>query len=218
MPVILEDRPIEKVKEEVIDILVHNYSHGFISAQAFERRLDVVIESTSHQEMVKQIEDLDDVPDETIRRHKEQQFSVNYHDTVVQDSEFMISVFGGAERSGQWAVPKTITVVSIFGGADIDFTDARFSSPNVTIKMFGLFSGDNIYVPENVNVVSKVFCIFGGVSNKSPSIGPRHAPTITIEGWAIFTGIDIKVRTTMKEKFVAFANQMKSMFDTRKSG
>lgn len=216
MPVKLEDRPIEKVKEEVIDVLVHNYSHGFISSEAFERRLDVVIETTSHHEMVKQIEDLDDAPDATIKRHKDQQFSVNYHDEATDESDTIVNIFGGSDRTGHWTVPKTITVISIFGGADIDFTDARFTSPNVTVKIFGIFSGDNIFVPENVNVVSKVFCVFGGVNNKAPSIASRQAPTITIEGLALFTGIDIKVKTTMKEKFVAFANQMKTMFDSRK--
>ena len=74
------------------------------------------------------------------------------------------------------------------------------------------FSTHNIYIPENVNVVSKAFCIFGGIDSKAPSIADRHAPTITIEGLVIFGGIDIKVKKTIKEKFVEFADNLKSMF------
>ena len=48
MTVKLEDRPLEQVKEEVIDVLVYNYSHSVISSEAFERRLDAVIATSSH--------------------------------------------------------------------------------------------------------------------------------------------------------------------------
>ena len=77
---------------------------------------------------------------------------------------------------------QCLEIITIFGGADIDFTDAIFTTPNVTIKILCLFGGDNIYVPENINVVSKAFCILGGINNKAPSIASRQAPTLTIEG------------------------------------
>ena len=214
MPVKLEDRPIETVKEEVIDILVHNYSHGYISNDAFERRLDAVIETTSHQVMMDQIVDLESTPDETIKNHKQQQFSVNYNDEAAEDSDTIVSILGGNDRSGQWVVPKTIRVISILGGANIDFTDARFNSPNVKVQILSVLGGDNIYVPENVNVVSKAFCVLGSIDNSAPSIASRQAPTITIEGLILFSGLDIKIKTTIKEKFMAFANQMKMMFDS----
>ncbi len=38
MAVNIEDRPINKVREEVIDQLIMNYSHGELSHEAFERR------------------------------------------------------------------------------------------------------------------------------------------------------------------------------------
>lgn len=214
MPVILEDRPIETVKEEVIDVLVHNFSHGYISNEAFERRLDTVIETKSHQTMMDQIADLESTPDETIKKHKEQQFSVNYNEEIAEESDSIVSILGSNDRSGQWVVPKTIRIISILGGSNIDFTDARFNSPNVKVQILSILGGDNIYVPENVNVVSKAFCVLGSIDNSAPSIASRHAPTITIEGLILFSGLDIKIKTTVKEKFIAFANQMKAMFDT----
>jgi hypothetical protein len=215
MPVKLEDRPIETVKEEVIDTLVHNYSHGFISSEAFERRLDTVIETTSHQVMVDQISDLDEAPDDTVKKHKETQFSVNYSDTQAEKTDTLVNILGSSDRSGIWSVPREIKIFSLLGGSTLDFTDARFSSPNVTIKVISILSGDKIYVPENVNVVSKAFCILSSVGNKAPSIAGRQSPTITIEGFVVLGDLKIKIKTTIKEKFVAFANQMKEMFDTK---
>jgi hypothetical protein len=214
MPVKLEDRPIETVKEEVIDILVHNFSHGYISNEAFERRLDAVMETNAHQTMMDQVADLDSSPDEAIKKHKQEQFSVNYNEGIAEESDTIVSILGSNDRSGQWVVPRTIKVFSLFGGTNIDFTDARFNSPNVKVHIISIFGGDNIYVPENVNVVSKAFCVLGSIDNSAPSIASRKAPTITIEGLILFSGLDIKIKVTIKEKFMAFANQMKAMFDS----
>lgn len=212
MPVKLEDRPKEQVKEEVIDVLVYNYSRNFISDAAFERRLDAVIAASSNAEMMKEIEDLDTTPDDAIKQQREQSFGVNYANDVAEDDDWIVNIMGGSDRSGHWSVPKKLNIVSIMGGSTVDFTDAHFSTPNVTINSIAIMGGDTIYVPENVNVICKVFCLMGGIDNKAPSIANRNAPTITITGFALFGGSSIKVRKTIKEKFVAFANQMKATF------
>ena len=214
MPVKLEDRPIETVKEEVIDILVHNYSHGFISSEAFERRLDSVIETSSHQVMMDQVSDLEATPDESVKKYKESQFSVNYTNDETPESDALYNILSSSDRSGIWNVAREIKVFTLLGSAKIDFTDARFSSPNVTIKLVSILGSNEIYVPENVNVVSKAFCVLGSASNKAPSVASQQAPTITVEGLVLLSDITIKIKTSVKEKFMAFANQMKEMFNS----
>ncbi len=213
MSVKLEDRPIDQVKEEVVDVLVYNYSHGIISNEAFERRLDAVIEATSHQVMMDQISDLKPAPDDTVKKHKEHQFSVNYSDQEVQATDKMINILGTADRSGVWTVPRELKVFTVLGGSTIDFTNAKFSGPNVNIKIYSLLGSDSIFVPENINIVSKAFCMLGSVQNKAPSVASSVAPTVTIEGVVLLSDLSIKIKKTMKESFMAFANQMKAMFD-----
>ena len=216
MSVKLEDRPIEQVREEVIDVLIFNYSHGVISAEAFERRLDEAIASQDHQTTMGLVADLNKSTDSQFASEKERHLNINYtnnRDTPKTDN--IINILGGSNRSGQWQVSKEIRILTLFGGADIDFTDAIFTSPNVTIKVLCLFGGNDIYVPEDINVVSKAFCILGGIDNTAPSIASRQAPTITVEGLVMFGGLDIKVKKTIKEKFVAFANQMKVIFNSK---
>ena len=215
MSVILEDRPIEQVREETIDQLIVNYSHGVISSEAFERRLDQAMASNDHQTISELVTDLEQLITPEFSAQKERQLNINYAAGNHDETDTIVNILGGSNRSGQWTVPKEIRVLTILGGADIDFSDAIFTTPNVTIKILCLFGGDNIYVPENVNVVSKAFCILGGIDNTAPSISSRQAPTITVEGLVLFGGLDIKIKRTIKEKFVAFANQMKSMFDNR---
>ena len=220
MPVTLTDRPIETVRSEVIDQLIMNYSHGELSYEAFDRRLDQAMELAHHQALVELVSDLPLTVDKAFVESKKQDLAANYIAGEAEELDYMINIFSGSTRGGAWKVAKETRYLSIFSGTDIDFTDAQFSQEVVRIKIFSLFSGDTIYVPENVNVVSKAFCIFGGIDNLAPSqsnpssVNQGHAnqPTIIIEGVSIFSGVSIKIRRSMKERFVGLADSLKNMF------
>ncbi|MEM0911961.1 MAG: DUF1707 and DUF2154 domain-containing protein, partial [Pseudomonadota bacterium] len=211
MTIPLDDRPLETVKQEAIDILVHNYSHGYISSDAFERRLDVVVAAEKPSEMMAQVEDLEQSTDETISQAYEKEFAVNYSDQPAEEVDWMINIMGGSDRNGVWNVAKKLYVFSFMGGAEIDFTDARFAGSTVTIYSFTFWAGNDIYVPENVNVICKTFNLMGGTDNRAPSSGGLNAPTIIVKGINIMGGMDIKVKRTIREKYIALANKMKSL-------
>lgn len=213
MPVAIEDRPIEAVREEVIDKLIMNYSHGKLSYEAFERRLDTAMESNSNIEISALADDLEIEVDKSYVDSKKKDLSYHFEPGHTEEVDYIVNIFSGCNRSGMWNVAKEIRVFSVFSGSDIDFSNAKFSHPTVRIKLFSLFSGDNIYIPEDVNVVSKAFCVFGSVDNTAPSSNNINAPTIIVEGISIFSGIDIKIKRTIKERFVAFADSMKNMFN-----
>ncbi|GHE84845.1 LiaF domain-containing protein [Thalassotalea profundi] len=213
MSVTIEDRPIESLREEVIDQLIMNYSHGKLSYEAFERRLDVAMASKSNVEIFALAEDLDLKVDPAYVESKKRDFSTQYTTKPPEENDLMINIFAGSNRQGRWTVAKEIRSLTVFGGSKVDFTDAQFSQPEVRMRVLCLFGGVDIYVPENVNIVSKAFCVFGGVDNSAPCIADRHSPTIIIEGFVMFGGVDIKVKRTIKEKFVAFADNMKNMFN-----
>ncbi len=212
MSVNIEDRPLETVREEVIDQLIMNYSHGELSYAAFERRLDKAMESQSTLELKALTDDLTLTVDKTYVDSKKQEMGINFTAGETEELDHIVNIFSGSGRSGAWKVAKEIRSISIFSGSDIDFTDAKFTQPIVRLKLFSIFSGDNIYIPENINIVTKAFCIFGTIDNKAPSSADRNAPTIIIEGFALFSGIDIKVKHTLKEHFVNFADNLKKMF------
>ena len=72
MTVIIQDRPIETLREEIIDQLIMNYSHGEISLAAFERRLDVATNTDNHQTLVDLTQDLELTVDSAYTAKKEQ--------------------------------------------------------------------------------------------------------------------------------------------------
>ncbi|MEZ9819578.1 LiaF domain-containing protein [Shewanella sp. 10N.286.45.A1] len=212
MPVTLEDRPIEKVREEVIDKLIVNYSHGIISAEAFERRLDDAMASDSHQELLNLVADLSLSADDEYSSKKDQQFTPNYTSKQQDDTLNINCVLGNNERSGQWAVPRTIQVNNVLGETTLDFTDAIFQHQDITIKLNCILGSATVFIPENVNVVCKTYCAVSSIENCAPSMANRQAPIITIEGKVILGSLSVSVKRTIKEKFIAFANQLKDTF------
>lgn len=217
MSVKLEDRPIEQVREECIDKLIINYSHGVISSDAFERRLDELMTSEVHSDMLALVADLEMNTDKKYDATKEQQFTPNYAETTDDEVLTINSILSSAERSGQWSVPKRIKVLNVIGSVTLDFTDAIFHHQNITVEIFSILASDEIYVPENVNVVCQTYGVVSSIENKSPSLAHRQAPTITIVGKSIIGSLEIKVKRTIKEKFLAFAEQMKETFGSNRA-
>jgi len=219
MPVIAEDRPIEAVREEVVDQLTMNYGHGKLSLEAFERRLDQAMECNDNLSLLALTADLELTVDEDFINKKNQELGEdNKHDSTIEmndsrDVEYIVNIFSGNDRNGEWVVAKETRIFSLFGGSDIDLSEANFIHKTSRIRIFSVFSGIDIYTPEEINIVSKAFCIFGGIDNKAPSTPNKNVPTLMIEGLVLFSGIDIKIKITLKEKLVRFANGLKNLFN-----
>lgn len=210
MPVKLEDRPIEQVREETIDKLIVNYSHGVISSEAFERRLDDATNSESHHALVELVADLPMEVDNQYARYKDTQFSPNYRAPSENNDERIVSILSSEEREGQWVVPQRLRIITVLASVKLDFSDAIFEHQQIVIQVSDLLSSLEILVPENVNVSTRLSGFASSTENKAPSMGGRQAPHISIEGLSVLSSLEIKEKKTMKEKWVAFANRIKS--------
>jgi hypothetical protein len=217
MPVTTEDRPIKIVREEVIDQLIMNYGHEKISLDAFEKRLDKAMATEDPVELVGLVEDLDLDVDKDYLTKKRRELSMNSDIPVesahqgVDETDYMVHIFGGSQRSGIWNVAKELVAINVFGGGDIDLSDAHLNHKTTRIKVYSLFGGSTIYVPEGINVSVRSFCIFGGVDNRAPSLDDARVPTVVIEGIVIFSGINIKIKRTVKESLMRFADGLKNI-------
>jgi len=211
----LEDRPLEQVREEVIDKLIYNYSRGVISAEAFERRLDQAMASEVHQDIVDLAKDLPMQADSSFKQQKDASFSVNYAHNSSAEKLKLKTILSHNERSGRWQVPSEISSMNILGSSVLDFSDAEFTHQNVIVNLDCVLGSSIIYIPEGVNVVCEAFCFMGSIENKAPSISNRQSPTIVLKGNMWLGSVEIKIRRTIKEKFVSFANELKAMFDPK---
>lgn len=212
MPVAAHDRPINALREEAIDQLIVNYAHGKLSLEAFERRLDCALDAKTHDELLELTADLDLIADRSYAQKKRAELGVEAGDATPKSVDHMVHIFGGGNRGGAWTVAKEIRMLNIFGGGELDFTAARFSARETHIKMMCLFGGATFYVPENVNTVSKAVCLFGGIDNRGPSTHDQDAPTLVIEGVVLFGGATIRIKKSLKDRWLEFADAVKEMF------
>lgn len=216
MPVTPNDRPIETLREETVDQLIMNYGHGKLSREAFERRLDEALDTKSHDKLLELTRDLDLKVDRQFAQQKKAELGIRVEPVPAggtEEPEYMVNVFGGTTRKGAWHVPRTIRIVNVFGGTNLDFTDATFSAQTTYITTFCLFGGIDVRVREGLRTVSRAVCIFGGVDNRGPSTSDANAPVIVVEGFVLFGGIDIKLKKTPKQHLQEFANQLRTMFN-----
>jgi hypothetical protein len=78
--------------------------------------------------------------------------------------------------------------------------------------MLCLFGGANVYVNENINTASHVVCLFGGVDNRGPSSADPSLPTVEVTGLVLFGSATIKIRKTVKERWLEFADHVRQAF------
>ncbi|MFJ1752135.1 DUF1707 domain-containing protein [Kitasatospora sp. NPDC088134] len=106
----------------------------------------------------------------------------------------MVAVFGAAVRKGRWRVGSHLKAVAVFGGVEIDLTDAVFESPEVVIEVVAVFGGVEVRVPENVSLHGGGTGIFGGFEVREQTSADPNAPVVRIKGAAVFGGVEARLR------------------------
>ena len=220
MPVTPEDRPLDVLREETIDRLIMNYGHGRLSLEAFQRRLDQAFDATSQTALMPLTADLDLEVDPGYVEQKREGLSLHYDyaESDPDEVDYMINIMSGGDRSGEWTAASEMRVINVLGGSDIDFTQARFSTRVTRVRVLCFCGGVDIFVPEGVSTTVRTFNVLGGVSNKAPTTLDPQAPRIIVEGLVMLGGLDIKVRKTLKERMLEFADSLRSLFSQVPTG
>ncbi|MBR6505875.1 hypothetical protein IKT18_03535 [Candidatus Saccharibacteria bacterium] len=109
---------------------------------------------------------------------------------ILNDGEIG-AVFSGQNINLSNEEFKGKTVKAIFGGLQLDLRNAKIKE-DVVINATATFGGIDIFLPDDVVVKVKSNSVFGGVSNKKDNKAKEKAPTVYVNGTAVFGGIEIK--------------------------
>lgn len=206
------DQPIEKLREKAIDQLIMNYGHGKLSLEAFERRLEQALDAKDHENISALTNDLELEADKEYLQKKREELGGDFVDSDQDDIEHLISIFGGSKQAGARDIAKETRMINIFGGGILDLSEAKFTSEKTKVKVLCLFGGADIIVSEDMNVISRGFCIFGGIDNRSPSARKPNSPTLTVESYVIFGGLKIRVARNLKDRLMTFGAAVRSLY------
>ena len=105
---------------------------------------------------------------------------------------WMVAVMGGSHRRGRFRTVGSINAVSVMGGDEIDLREAEMEGGELTLNLFALMGGSNVYVPDSIEVELGGFSFMGGNDVRGNQRSPRPgAPLIRIRGFNLMGGATI---------------------------
>jgi hypothetical protein len=103
-----------------------------------------------------------------------------------------VSVFGGVNKTILSKKFRGGDIVNIFGGTELDFTQADISG-RVVIDITQIFGGTKIIIPSNWQVVSDIAAVFASVDDKRMRGSTLDDnKVLVLKGVSLFAGIDIR--------------------------
>jgi predicted membrane protein len=131
------------------------------------------------------------LPDEIRDKLHDQQGGSALMDSRVN----VVGIFGGGEYRIQSKNFQGGEATAIFGGFEIDLTQAEIEGEEAVIDITAIFGGGELRVPESWDVSIEGVGVFGGYEDKTHHARPEAGPPkkrLIVKGVAIFGGMEIK--------------------------
>lgn len=187
-------------RKATIDLLCEHFAEDRLSMDEFERRLDTAHQADTSEELEALLEDLPRPSTSPARRSGDLPASGGSYSLAdpsrVKERELVIAVLGGTGRKGRWSPARNNFVISVMGGAELDFREAVLPPGVTEVQIYTVWGGVDIVVPPDLHVESHGFALLGGFDHAAEDAvapGPG-APTLKITGIAIMGGVDVSVR------------------------
>ena len=187
----------EADREHVVTLLVEATNEGLLPATERDRRIGLARFAETFDDLVPLTRDLVTLDGPAVRPAPlaapiaapaaAQLDTAN----ASENADQIVAIFSGSSRAGHWRVRRHTSVLAVFGGAELDTSQAVFEAAPVTINTFSMFGGFSLKVPEGVEVRSQVVGIFGGTDVKVAQPQPG-APVVILKGAAIFGGVEVR--------------------------
>ena len=122
------------------------------------------------------------------RNHFDDEFNAE-DDEIIEGTAF----FGGGKKKVTTPFFRGGTLTVIFGGQDIDLSDADLSEGTNVLDVFVLFGGIKLIVPSDWDIDVKASVALGGINDKryQQSFEVIPSKTLIIDGLIMFGGCDI---------------------------
>jgi len=114
----------------------------------------------------------------------------------VVDRRTMVAIMGGFQRNGAWTAPRHLRIVCFWGGAQLDFREARMPEGATEISVFAMMGGVQLIVPPGLAVEMDGTAIMGGFEHmeRAPAEPDPDRPVLRIRGFVIMGGVSVQTR------------------------
>ncbi|MEU3878017.1 MULTISPECIES: DUF1707 domain-containing protein [Streptomyces] len=185
-------------RDRVAGILREALAEGRLTAEEHSERIGAVYSAKTHAELEPLVHDLPGGPEAARAPAAAGPAATRPYDASVRPvaapAENLVAVFGGATRKGRWRVGARTNAIAVFGGVEVDLTEALFEHRQVVINAWCAFGGVEIKVPENVTLRGSGTGIFGGFEVRANESPDPDAPVVIVTGFALFGGVEARTR------------------------
>ncbi len=188
-------RPTVAERDAFIGRLGDAFANGVLDVEEFERRVTLAHQADSRGDLDALVVDLP-----RPSRATEPAPPTPVRDLVppreVKASATVFTAMGGVERKGPWTVPRTLNVLTVMGGASLDFREARLPEGDVEIRVAAFMGGVEIIVPPTLAVESNGAAIMGGFEHvdRAPAAVEPGATVLRVSGITMMGGVHIETR------------------------
>jgi hypothetical protein len=182
------------VRDRVIAHLGDAFANGVLEVDEFERRVTLAHQSEVGPEIEALVRDLPPPSVALATPAAPPRTLVPSRDVKARGMVF--SVMGGVQRQGSWSVPRHLDVVTVMGGAQLDFRQARLPEGEVEVRIGALMGGVEIIVPPTLAVESNGAAIMGGFEHvdRAPATAEPGSTVLRVTGLALMGGVHIEMR------------------------
>jgi len=183
---------VQAQREKTITALCEHFAQDRLTVEEFERRLDVATRALTVPELNTLLADLP--ADTSMATPSTGALPAPAHH--VREHQTLVAIMGGVERRGRWQPAEKTYVICVMGGAMLDFREVRLPPGVTEVTLVCVMGGAEVIVPPGMNVDTGGFAIMGGFAHRhdSPPVSDPNAPVLSINGFALMGGVDLKVQ------------------------
>ncbi|HSR85035.1 MAG TPA: DUF1707 domain-containing protein [Streptosporangiaceae bacterium] len=174
-------------------------AEGRLTPEEHADRLDAIFGAKTHAELVPLLDDLPaprGVKQEIARPRPPDA------DLAPRGRRRLVAILSGFGRKGAWHPEPVMSIVTILGGAELDFRDAVLPGKEIVLRLTTILGGLGIIVPPDMRVVDNTAAILGGsdVGGKVADESDADSPVLRVEGVCILGGVGIERRERKQPK------------------
>jgi hypothetical protein len=174
-------------------------AEGRLTPDEHAERLDAIFGAKTHAELVPL---LDDLPAARGAKQEIARPASAEGDLAPRRRRSLIAILSGFGRKGAWRPDPVMNIVTILGGAELDFRDAVLPGKEIVLRLTTVLGGLGIIVPPEMRVVNNTSAILGGsdVTGKVADESDADSPVLRVEGVCILGGVGIERKAREQPK------------------
>jgi hypothetical protein len=173
-------------RDRAASVLNEAMAQGRLTAEEHSDRRDAIYAAKTHADLVPL---LDDLPAMSAAPAPGQGAVA-----PAATGRRLTAIFGGISRKGRWHPEPLTRILTVCGGAELDFREADLPGREISIHAVAVCGGVSITVPPEMRVIDTGSAVLGGreIAGDTAESAAPDAPVLRITGTCVCGGVEVK--------------------------